>query len=262
MLDRYNRIREWSYLPLAIFAVILAAFCVILVPLPVLLSTNSRTATLTFIFGGLVGVSEIASRYRDEPLHAILSPYGLIYTVSNGVLSLLSLLLIVRYEPAFPGVAKDQLLTAITAGFGSAAVMRTRLAVIKGADNKEVAIGPDIVISTILQMFDKNIDRLRAEKRKALVVEHLDKIRDFGSFSLASKYLCASLLAFQNLDDTTKNQLGAIISDYEKQTLPDDLKYLALGFVFLTIVGESHFASVVKDADKIKTTAGSTATKR
>jgi hypothetical protein len=126
--------------------------------------------------------------------------------------------------------------------------MRTRLAVIRGADNKDIAIGPDAVITGLLQMVDKNIDRFRAARRQELVVEHLPQMRLLGDFPTAAKYLLASLLAFQNLEEALKTQLTGIVNDYQAQNLPADIKSMALGFVFLTIVGDKHYQAVLKNA--------------
>ena len=253
MFDR-ERIRV--YTPLLGFLAILIITYFTVLP-PELVRTNCAALTLAFLFGGLVGVAEIASRYRDEPFQAIWSPYGLIYVILNGVISALALLLIFRYKQHFPpAIAEDPLLAAITAGFGSGAVMRTRLAVLKGPDNKEVSVGPDYVITTLLQIFDRNIDRLRATKRQQLAIENLAEMRRLGNFTNGSRYLLVSLLAFQNLSEDTKKQLSAIISEYESQQLPDEIKYLALEFVFLTIAGESHFKSVLDQALRTLPKAG------
>ncbi len=61
--------------------------------------------------------------------------------------------------------------------------------------------------------------------------------------------LLASLLAFQNLDDAQKKTLSDTYNDYQAQaTLPDAIKQLALGFIFLTLVGEAHFGAVLENA--------------
>lgn len=75
-------------------------------------------------------------------------------------------------------------MAALAAGFGSSAIIRTRLAVLKGLDNKEISLGPDYVLTVLLQMFDRRIDRLRARKRQAIVIENLSDIRQPGSLNL------------------------------------------------------------------------------
>lgn len=68
----------------------------------------------------------------------------------------------------------------------------------------------------------------------------------------ASEYLLGSLLAFQNLEEDLKQQLRAAFDGYEKKVLPEDMKYLAMGFVFLTLVGEAHFETVLQNAVQVR----------
>src|SRR5438270_5286833 len=211
-----------NYVPWITFVLIIGALYALLIPLS-LFAANWRPSIFAFLCGGLVGITEIASRYRDEPFQAIRSPYGLVYVTLNGAISVLSLLLIFRYPATFRAVSGDKLLAAIAAGFGSSAIMRTRLAVLKGPDNKEVSVGPDLVITVLLQTFDKRIDRIRARKRQAIVIRNLPGIRKLGSFQIAADYLFNSLLAFQNMSDTDKSQFSSIIADYAKKSLPEDI---------------------------------------
>jgi hypothetical protein len=238
----------YTYWRAAVLGVVLIVLSFVLVPSG-RLDGRWRAALLAFVCGALVGTSEIVTRYRDEPLNALLrSPFGPIYVAVNGYLSFLATLIIARYPGQFPSVANDQLLVGVAAGFGASVVMRTRLAVIKGSDNRDISIGPDAVITGLLQMVDKNIDRFRAARRQALVVQLMPPMRTLGDFPTAARYLLASLLAFQNLDENLKTQLNAIVKDYEAQSLPPDIKYMALGFVFLTIVGEKHYQAVLTNA--------------
>lgn len=52
---------------------------------------------LSFAFGPLVGLSEIVSRYRDEPLHATANRFGLGYLVLNGILAAAAYGVLLRY---------------------------------------------------------------------------------------------------------------------------------------------------------------------
>jgi len=124
---------------------------------------------LAAIFGALVGASELASRYRDEPLRAIRKPWGVLYLEINAFLSAIGLLLIYRYPDSFKGVSEDPLLAAVAAGFGAMVIMRTRLAVVKGSAGEDYSIGLDLVLSVILRMVDTNVDRDRALERQRIV---------------------------------------------------------------------------------------------
>ena len=69
---------------------------------------------------------------------------------------------------------------------------------------------------------------------------------------MAYRYLFASLLALQNLEEEMKLNLKSTWESYERENLPDDVKFLALGFLFLSIVGESNFEAILDDATRVK----------
>src|ERR1043166_5966623 len=161
-----------AYSPLFFVLFVSIAAFLLLVPNHMMI-VRWRVVASTVVFGMLIGVAEVISRYRDEPLQAVVSPFGLIYCVLNGVISLAALLLIFKYPTIFGSLANDGLAAAFAAGFGGAAVMRSKVAVIKGTDDKDVSLGPDFVIRVLLQAIDRNVDRFRAERRQASVVRNL-----------------------------------------------------------------------------------------
>jgi hypothetical protein len=244
-----------KYLPFLLLVLILWIVYAFLIPDGPKQGPYRTTVIIaSLIFGSLVGASEIASRYRDEPLKAVVSPFGLTYLALNGYFSVLAVFIIVHFHDSFPKIADDPLLTAITAGFGASIVMRTRIAVLRGPDGKDVSVGPDYVISILLQVVDTNIDRWRAVKRQEILSIYIATIRSLGDFPSAWRYLLASLLAFQNLDDARKKTLSDTFNDYQAQgdKLPEDIKRLGLGFLFLTLVGESNFSSVLENAKSLQ----------
>lgn len=256
---------EWlrQFGPLILLALFLAVASFTLLPRDVWSLSNNRLRAIVaaFLFGSLVGMSEIASRYRDEPLKAVASPYGLIYCLLNGYISILALFLIFHLDSLFGSISRSDFLAAVTAGFGSTIVMRSRIAIIKTADGKEESVGPDYVIKILLQIIDTNIDRWRAVRRQGILKDNLEKIKELGDFPTAWRYLLASLLAFQNLDETRRKTLSDTFNDYQAQTgVPEDIKRLGLGFIFLTLVGESNFSAVIDNAAVLSSGASAVAT--
>ena len=61
-----------------------------------------RSYFLATIFGAATGVSEIITRYRDEPLLATVNRYGLSYAATNGALSAAAFALLSRYSTQLP----------------------------------------------------------------------------------------------------------------------------------------------------------------
>lgn len=206
-------------------------------------SLELAPAALAAAFGALTGLSEILSRYRDEPIKASFNRYGFTYLAFNAIISFLAYLLLVRYAvQLFPAIAGDWLLRAIVAGFGAMVVMRSKLFTFSASDGQEYAIGPSIVVDTIVKTIDQKIDRKRAADRQKKVCEHLQEV---GDFDRAAQYLQASLLSFQQLTESQKRDIAAVVSEYKGSDWDHRLKVMALGFAFLTVAGEENFTQVV-----------------
>jgi hypothetical protein len=214
-----------------------------------------RPMALAGGFGILVGATDICFRYRDEPLTAALSPFGVCYALINGGLSLGAIALLYKYPKTFGDFSMDGLQAAVVAGFGAMVIMRSKFAVVKGGDNnQEIAVGPDFVITGILKVVDQRVDRMRAASRQTTVVKLLPCMRAFATFDLAANYMLAALFAFQNLDPDRKKDLTETIASYRGLDLPVDIKYLAIGFLFLTVVGERHYGTVMENAKALQDT--------
>lgn len=201
---------------------------------------------LALAFGALTGMSEIMLRYRDEPLRATVTRYGLSYLALNGLIATSALFILMHYEDGvFPGLKNDLFMKAIVAGFGAMAVFRSKLFTYRAEDGREFPVGPIIVLDTVLKVLDRKIDRQRSSERQRLVFEQL---KDITAYDFAANYLVVSLLSYQNLTTDEKAVIANAVKEYREQTQwPTQLKSMALGFAFLTIAGEENFAEVVKN---------------
>ena len=249
----WQGIKGWTYWPAIGVAFLMATACRIWL-LPLLSFAGLKATLLAASLGLLVGIVELVKRYRDEPMNAVLSPWGLIYLMANALVSLVALYFVYLFPTVFGELAKNKPLAALAAGAGGAAIMRTRIALFKGPDGKDFALPLDYIINELLSLADKHIDRHRAARRRQLVEQHITDIRQLGSFKEAADYLLASLLAFQSNQEEQRKELNQVITSYEKLPLPDDIKFLALGFIFLSLVGEEHYAAVIDSAAKIAKT--------
>src|SRR5215207_8032182 len=116
------------FLPTVLIVVILAAVVWLLYPR---LPANGRAHTwfvlLAAALGVAVGASELVSRYRDEPVQALLSPSAFAYLSLNAVVSACVYGLLTRYSQALvPALADDPLMRSIAAGFGAMALLRSK----------------------------------------------------------------------------------------------------------------------------------------
>ncbi len=254
--------RRWPYSTVFIGLLCLAPIYFLLIPWHYYSdnwATNARALGLAFLCGALVGLTEIASRYRDEQVKAIMSPDGLLYILFNGAISTFALIVIwhFRDNPAFASLKTNPLGAAIAAGFGATAIMRTRLAVIKGSDNKDVSIGPDIVLSLLLSLIDRRIDRWRSLRRQRLIAQYFGDLRALGSIDEASEYLLASLISFQNISAADKKEVNDQIQENKRAEVTDPyIQLTTLGYIFLTIAGEENFDQVLKEAKNLQNRKG------
>lgn len=206
-------------------------------------STLFWGAVLSAAFGGATGASEITSRYRDEPLRAVVNKYGAGYIGLNAVLAAAAFGLLLRYaDQLFPAAKADWLMTSIVAGFGAMVIVRSKLFIFRSEDGREYPIGPAIVIETFLRMLDRKIDRHRASRRQRRVFDAMASVADFDR---SADYLTASLLSFQNLSEEEKAGIARVVEQYRAVPWPAALKSAALGMAFLTIAGEENFDQIM-----------------
>jgi hypothetical protein len=211
--------------------------------------TLAGWAFASFLFGITVGLSEILSRYRDEPVLSATTSFGVAYLILNGLISLVAFAVVRKYPTQiFPALEKDLFLTAVVAGFGAMAVFRSKFFTFRSADGKDFPIGPAIVLDTVLRTIDAKIDRRRATERQAQVFDSMIGLHDFEN---VAKYIEASLSSFQNLSPDDKTEIKTVIDQYrDLKEWPDTLKSLGLGFAFLNISGEENYDQVVANLKK------------
>lgn len=206
---------------------------------------------LSMVFGGLVGASEIASRYRDEPFLAIVSLPGRVYLVFNAVISAFAYFLLQHYKDRiFPGLGNDLLLASVIGGFGAMVVLRSKLFSFKTESGETFSVGPDAAVSTLLSTVDRNIDRYRSFDRQALVFKETTRI---GNPKEAPVFLRTFLASYQNLSDNEKKQLNeAIDRIIERTDLDDRVKLMAISFGFLNISGDANFKALMALLDEFQ----------
>lgn len=119
-----------------------------------------------FIAGALagsVGIAEIVSRYRSEPLFALRRATALLYILLNVGAGVGALFLVRAFGWDFGQTDNVDLWRSLIAGFGALALFRSSLFVTKVGET-EVNIGPSQVLTSLLGVFDSAIDRKCAER--------------------------------------------------------------------------------------------------
>jgi len=224
---------------------------------PTWLAPAAWYGALAVFLGELVGFTEISSRYRDEPVRATFSRLGIAYMAINGAVAAAAFVLLRAYgDQIMPVAANPPLVTALAAGLGAMVVFRSKFFNFRTDDGKDVSVGLDIILSAILRVVDRKIDRLRAARRERLVFDWARRIADLmpagSDFDRPNSFVTVSLASFQNL---TTEEKQAIVDKTEelKVKLKDQpvlLKAMVLGFVVLNVAGEETFDSLMQDLER------------
>ena len=129
------------------------------------------------------------------------------------------------------------------AGFGSAALLHAKLVNINVSQGREVALGPEIIVQTFLNVIDQELDRARAKIRFDSVHELMEGI----DFEKAKTRLTSQI--YQAMQQITEEQVQVVMErvreiDQTSNLDSQDRSYL-LGFVLLDLVGEKFLREIV-----------------
>ncbi len=199
------------------------------------------------VLGGLVGSTEIISRYRDAPFRALVRPPALVYIALNAVASVAALGFTQVFGLTFGAdIAEPRRLLwtqVLAAGFGAMVLFRTALFTLRVGD-QDVAVGPITVLQTILRAVDSAVDRQSAQTRS----QSVGRIMGSVSFQRANKALPAYCFALmQNLPKELQAEFGeqtkALV---DTPDVDDDVKGLLLGLSLMNLVGEDVLTTAVQ----------------
>ncbi len=189
------------------------------------------------VLGGVVGASELISRYKDDPGAAIKSRPAVFYIVINSAASVGALGLI--HANCWFGTARwTQILMA---GVSAMAFFRTSLFVVRAGD-RDVGIGPSGFLQIYLAAADRAVDRKRAAARSDAVASVMKGV----DFALAVKALppyCLGLL--QNVSPEDQQVLRQALDLLKASDAEPSVKSLLLGIEMINVVGEDVLMTAV-----------------
>jgi len=206
------------------------------------------------IFGGVIGSTELLTRYRDAPFKALWSLHAGSYIFLNvfasiGALWLTRLFGVTFGLDASTEVEKLRWAQVFVAGFGAMILFRSSLFVLSMGD-KTMSVGPSSILEALLEILDGAVDRERAQDRATSI----EKVMEGVSFRKAKDVLPVVTFALmQNLprenQDLVLNRVLDLESKRKNKELSDSAAAYALGLSLMDIVGEN----VLRDAiDLIK----------
>lgn len=183
------------------------------------------------LIGGLLGVTEILGRYTDSPVAAMKSPGAGIYVLVNAISSMVALFLLTRLAP---DAVTNPISQVLLAGLGAMAFLRSSVFKAKIA-NEEVAIGPAIILDTLLKFADAQVDRGRAEERADRIAEVIQSLPlTYAGVDLPR--LCFALMQNLALDvrQRTLDDITIIVTDTKRS---ESVKVMEVGLVLWSRVG-------------------------
>jgi len=197
------------------------------------------------ILGGAVGLAELCTRYRDEPLQAVSCRAGIAYIVINALAALIGLLLIDAFGWTFDfiegdGQAPERLVRVLVAGTATMALLRSAILQVR-MGGQDIGIGPHAILQIILGVVDGAVDRTRGAARNEL----LANLKPF-SFAKAQEILPARCLGLL--------QQCPPVAAISQMNTSDREKGHQLALAVVNLVGEKLFVSVFDSLyDEIKT---------
>jgi hypothetical protein len=195
--------------------------------------------------GALVGVVELFQRYRAEPLPALTNRWGIGYVLFNASAAAFALFIAIQADSLGAHTSTlDWLRWAAAAGAGAAAMLRSKLFSIRLSEGEERAVGPEIVLQSLLAVVDRELDRYRGLRRYEAVHQLFDRI----DFDRAKLRLTTQLFsALQHITEDDSQRVLARIGEIERMTAlaAQDKAYL-LGYQLLDLAGEPFLRSVLE----------------
>jgi hypothetical protein len=164
-------------------------------------------AGIVGVLAGLVGLTEILTRYRSDPWYALRGSLAAWFYVAINVAAGVAALFLVRAFGWDFGQTKNvDLWRILVAGFGALALFRSSLFVTK-VGGTDVNVGPSVVLGALLDTFDRSVDRRSAAKMSEVTKEDLIDGLNPDRVMTALPVLCMAMM--QNFSISDQASLGA-----------------------------------------------------
>lgn len=201
----------------------------------------SSSYLMSFVLGSLFGLTELVSRYRDDPRRALRSRAAFLYVLINALASAFALNYIRVFDLFNEGEPMQIVFKRVLiAGLGAMLLFRSSLFIVR-VGNSDIGFGPVFILQILLRAADRAVDRKRGRARSVEVAEIMKEI----SFNKAKALLPAVCLALlQNLSKEEQEELAREVADIDKanillsdEKIVDRQKSVLLGLALLDIVG-------------------------
>ncbi|RAY13186.1 hypothetical protein DPM19_22105 [Actinomadura craniellae] len=192
--------------------------------------------------GGLVGMAELITRYRDRPASLVRVPSTWAYVLLNAGAGVGALLLIRTFGWDLGARTASTTAAAqmVAASLGSMAVFRSALFTVRVGD-EDVAVGPSTLLTSLLAAADRGVDRMQAETR-VREAENFTEI-SFEKARLALPTLCLALL--QNVSAEDQADLRTAVDALAGSEMTDAQKSLNLILLLMNVAGPAVVKAAV-----------------
>jgi hypothetical protein len=191
---------------------------------------NTLIYALVFVLGGLLGLTEILGRYLESPASALKSSGALLYVLVNASASALALFLLARLAPEITNPITQVLLSVLGAmAFLRSSVFRAKVG------EEDVAIGPAIILDTLMKFADTQVERVRAIDRASSIASVIQSLplaqagTDLPRLCFALRQNLPAEIRQNVLDDIT-----LIVTDTRRS---ESVKAMEIGLVLWGSVG-------------------------
>lgn len=193
---------------------------------------------------GLVGVTEILSRYRDVPLIVLREWPAWTYIGTNAAAGMLALLVIDAFDWSFGDdftARVQRVLQVVTAAFGALAIMRTAVIQIR-VEDRDVHVGPHWLLNVLLGFTANRMSIRRASHVQGIT----SRIMSDVDFDQAKQQLPSYCFSLMKTPEDAQKAVSREVTSFDIPTMANKTKSLQLGLVLLDLVGEDVLAQAVE----------------
>jgi hypothetical protein len=201
--------------------------------------------------GAGVGLAELVTRYQDEPAALRTSVSFWIYIVLNAGAgaAALEIIHVFGWNLGLPPGTGRATAQSLVAGLGAMTLFRSSFLNLK-VGNEDVDVGPNALLTSLLAVVDRSVDRNRAAQRSRLVHAVMSGV-SYKKASISLTAYCLQLM--QNLPLDKQQKLRTSVDAVGLAEMDEELKTLNLGLLLLNTVGPAVLTSAVRDlGNKIK----------
>lgn len=192
--------------------------------------------------GTVIGITDIISRYRDEPDDALATLPSIFYLFVNAMASTLTLVSVRFFGWDFGLEGESGAWTQVlAAGLGAMAILRISFWNVRIGE-QTVPIGLNSFLDSLLGAVDRAVDRKRAQQRATSVTKIMKEV-DFEKASQALPSYCFGLM--QNLPPDEQEKFGRKVALLAAAPMNNRVKSLLLGLSLMNVVGERVLETAV-----------------